>query len=152
MKKRLFERKSKKRDSFILIINLFMIYLLMSWDLVFGDVFALTPGYMLTLIYLLERKGFINILLSLFYAVLWALFYPTFLWLSPVLFIVFSLISILYNGQPKTFKPLFFLFYLLQLIFCVGFYNQFEMANTQFIQLALYFLVFFHIKVYKNRK
>lgn len=152
MKKRLYERKSKKRDIVILIINILMIYLLLSWDLFFGDVFALTPGYMITMIYLLEKKGYFNILLSLFYAVFWALFYPSFLWLSPVFFLTFSLITILYSHQPKSFKTFFFLFYFLQLIFCFGFYNQFEVAYTQFIQLVLYFLVFFHIRIFKKRK
>ena len=129
-----------------------MIYLLLSWDLVFGDVVTLTPGYLLTLIYVLEKKGHILIILSAVYAVLWSLFYPNFLYLSPVIFIIFSLLSLFYNHKPKNMKRYFFLFYFFQLVVCMAFYNQFQIQYTQFIQLALYLLIFFHVKIRQDRK
>lgn len=150
MKKRLYEKNSKKRDVFILIINIIMIYCLMSWDLVFGDVFALAPGFMLTLIFLLERKVTALIILSTIYTLIWSLFYQSFLWLSPVLFILFTLLSIFYNRKRKSIRGWFFLFYLVQFVFCVGFYNQFKIQYTQFIQLGLYFVVFVYVKISKK--
>ncbi|MEA1885096.1 MAG: hypothetical protein U9N62_11365, partial [Thermotogota bacterium] len=117
MKKRLYEKNSKKRDVFILIINIIMIYCLMTWDLVFGDVFALAPGFMLTLIFLLERKVTALIILSTIYTLIWSLFYQSFLWLSPVLFILFTLLSIFYNRKRKSIRGWFFLFYLVQFVF-----------------------------------
>lgn len=150
MKKRLIERRSRKRDIFTLIINGIILYFLLSWDLIFGDVFALAPGFMLTLIYLLEKKGYMIMILSTFYALLWTLFYPTFLWIAPVIFVFFSLLSIFYNRKRKSIKGWFFLFYFLEVVFCVGFYNQFQIQYTQLIQLGLYLIIFLHIRVYRR--
>ena len=127
-----------------------MIYCLLSWDLVFGDVFALAPGYMLTLVYLLEKHVPMLIIISTFYAFLWSLFYQAFLWLSPVIFIFFVLLSIFYNRKRKSIGGWYILFYFVQFIFCVGFYNQFQILYTQFIQLGLYFIVFIHAKTSKR--
>lgn len=150
MKKRLYERNSKKQDAFILIINMIMIYCLLSWDLAFGDVFALAPGYMLTLIYLLEKRAYMLIILSTFFAFFWSLFYQAFLWLSPVIFIFFVLLSIFSSRKGKRIRGWYFFFYIVQFIFCVGFYNQFQIQYTQFIQLGLYFVVFIHVKASKR--
>lgn len=151
MKKRLYQRSSKKRDIFILIMNAMMIYLLLSWDLFFGDVFALSPGYMLTMIYALEKKGHMGIFLSTVYAVLWTLLFPSFVYLSPIFFIAFSLLSVYYNRRQKFLQYGFFIFYLFQFVFCIGFFNQLEIHFSQFFQLVLFLFVFFHVKGYKKR-
>jgi len=152
LKKRLYERRSKKRDISLIVVHGIVIYLLLSWDFYFGDVFALAPGYMLTLFYTLRKRSYIVIILSAAYGVLWSLYYPTHLYLSPIFFIIFSVLSILYSRKRKDGMAYFFLFYILQLSFCIGFYNQFTIVITQFIQVFLYLIIFFHIRVIKHRR
>ncbi|MEA1884923.1 MAG: hypothetical protein U9N62_10445, partial [Thermotogota bacterium] len=100
--------------------------------------------------FLLERKVTALIILSTIYTLIWSLFYQSFLWLSPVLFILFTLLTIFYNRKRKSIRGWFFLFYLVQFVFCVGFYNQFKIQYTQFIQLGLYFVVFVYVKISKK--
>ena len=152
MKKRLYERRSKKKDIFIITINGFLMYLLLSWDFVFGDVFALAPGYLLTLIYTLPKSGYVSIIISTVYAFVWSLYYPSYLWLSPILFIVFSLIMFVYTYKRKAIKEIFPLFYIMELIFCLWFYNQLNILSTQYIQFLIYIIIFIHIKASSDRK
>lgn len=147
MKKRLYERRSKKRDILILIINCVFAYLFLSWDFIFGDVFALAPGYMLTLIYMLPKSGYLAIIISAVYAFLWSVYHPSFIWLAPVFFLAFTIIALVYSHKRKGLRRFYFLFYILQFVFCLWFYNQFQLPSTQLIQVVLYLIVLLHVKV-----
>lgn len=152
MRKRLYEKKSKKRDLCLVIANGLMIYWMLSWDFVFGDVFALAHGYMITMIYALNAKIYISVILSAFYAILWSLYYSAFIWMSPVFFIVYSFLAIFTRGRRKGIQRNYWLFYLLEWLFCLYFYNQMTIFSTQLIQLGLYLLLFFHLKTFLKRK
>ena len=152
MKKRLYEKRSKVHDIFIILINSLLTYLFLSWDYVFGDVFALAPGYLLTMIYALPKSGYVVIIVSAVYAIIWSLYHSAFLWLSPLFFILFSLLGLLYTHKRRSVKAFFSFFYIPQFLFCVWFYNQSQILSTQLIQLSLYLIVFLHIKTLTNKK
>ncbi|HPF16010.1 MAG TPA: hypothetical protein P5107_02610 [Thermotogota bacterium] len=152
MKRRLYEKKSKKRDLFLVIVNGLLIYWMLSWDFVFGDVFALAPGYMITIIYALNNHRYISVILSAFYAIVWSLYYSAFIWMSPLFFIVYSLMAFFIIGRWKEIQKFYCLFYLLEGFFCLYFYNQGTFVSTQLIQMGLYLLTFFHLKRILKRK
>lgn len=146
MKKRLYENRSKKKDALFLTLNLIIIYMFMSWDRVFGDIVALAPGLMVTLMYCTTQRRYLMIIFSGFYAVLWALYFPSFLWLSPIFFIIFSMITFTLTKKRKALATIFAMAYIGQFIFCIAFFNNYESFATQFIQLFGYMIVYFHLR------
>jgi len=145
LKKRLYENRSKKKDAIFLALNLIILYLFISWDLVFGDLVALSPGLMVTIIYCAFTRKYLTIIISAFYAIMWALYFPSFIWFSPMLFIVFSVLTLTLTRKRKVLTTLFIFAYTGQFLFCLAFFNNYKAFSTQFIQLFGYLIVFFHL-------
>jgi hypothetical protein len=146
LKKRLYEKKNLKKEIIILLLSFSLVYLTFSFDLFFCDILCLTPGLVLTLIYLVRQKVHLAYILSTYYAVMWMLGFNEYYYLTPFIFIFFIAVSYLIKKRDSITNKLFFIAYLIEYLFSSYFFNNFSLISSQLIQFIFYLLVFFHIR------
>jgi hypothetical protein len=146
LKKRLYEKNNIKKEIFILIISLGAIYTAFSFDVFFCDIFCLTPGLTISLIYLFSQKIYLSYILSTVYSIQWYLGFNENKHLSAFIFIFLILISFIAKKKNSVIKNIFFVFYVIEFLFCAMLFNHLNLISTQLIQLFLFLIVFLHIR------
>ncbi len=146
MKKRLHDKKTKNKEIFILIFSIITVTFSFSFDIYFCDIVCMTPGVILSLIYLYHKKIYLSYILSGYYSLLWILGFNEKKYLSFLLFIFFVLISNISKKRNSVTKYLYPSFYFIQYVFCTGVFNMFTLWSSQLIQPLFFLILFLHIK------
>lgn len=146
MKKRLYEKKSIKKEIIITLLSCLLIYLTFSFDLFFCDILCLTPGLVLSLIYLMKQKAYLSYILSTYYAVMWILGFKEYYYVAPFIFIFLIVVSYIVKKRYSITNKLFFIVYVIEYLFSLCLFNNFFFISSQLIQFVFYLLVFFHIR------
>jgi hypothetical protein len=146
LKKRLYEKKNLKKEIIILLLSFSLVYLMFSFDLFFCDILCLTPGLVLSLIYLMKQKAYLSYILSTYYAVIWILGFREYYYFAPFIFMFLIAVSYIVKKRVSITNKLFFIVYVIEYLFSSYLFNNFFLISSQLIQFVFYLLVFFHIR------